>query len=218
MKIWFRIGAEQGGEQSRRQNCSVNLAPRPPLSSRTLQAGKRTSRPLRRGAARCARFSAADQRYPLADTRSIPAVGPRRSFRVQPTGPETAPAAKKLLKTERFFRSGHTTSNRCWCENRSYRKQTSKPHLTGARTPIRDLRFLTLFIDSFAMSNHRRWLKTRRFFQPGRTTSTRFWSKSRSYRKQTVKPLLPGATTTCRDLALRRVLLLPGEIATNELY
>jgi hypothetical protein len=29
--------------------------------------------------------------------------------------------------------------------------------------------------------------------------STRFWSKSRSYRKQTTKPFLPGATTTTRQ-------------------
>jgi hypothetical protein len=31
--------------------------------------------------------------------------------------------------------------------------------------------------------------------------STRFWSKSRSYRKQTTKPFLPGATTACSDTA-----------------
>jgi hypothetical protein len=74
--------------------------------------------------------------------------------------------------------------------------------------------------------------------------STRFWSKSRSYRKQNIKALLPGATTTCKrshfsahlcppfesqmiqrsaafaSAALRagRVLFLPGETATNGLH
>jgi hypothetical protein len=38
-------------------------------------------------------------------------------------------------------------------------------------------------------------LKNEAVFQSGCTTSTRFWSKSRSYRKQTIKPFLPGATT-----------------------
>jgi hypothetical protein len=36
-------------------------------------------------------------------------------------------------------------------------------------------------------------------FQSGCTTSTRFWSKSRSYRKQTTKPFLPGATTAPQE-------------------
>ena len=34
--------------------------------------------------------------------------------------------------------------------------------------------------------------------------STRFWSKSRSYRKQTIKPLLPGATTAQCDAPFLR--------------
>jgi hypothetical protein len=38
--------------------------------------------------------------------------------------------------------------------------------------------------------------------QSGCTTSTRFWSKSRSYRKQATKPFLPGATTAPRDFSL----------------
>jgi hypothetical protein len=200
MKIWFRIGPDQGNEQD---------GPQPP------------------------------ERYRSTFTVSI-CEGGRfnwvRSLQARPPSRQTVPTAKIFreiplagfltvqrdtrLASRTLSRGAHFSgiSNRFWCENRNYRKQTIKPFLTGARTAIRDLRFLTLFIDSFAISDHRRWLRTRRFFQPGRTTSTRFWSKSRSYRKQMVKPLLPGATTTCRDLALRRMLLLPGEIATNELH
>ena len=44
--------------------------------------------------------------------------------------------------------------------------------------------------------------KNETVFQSGCTTSTRFWSKSRSYRKQTIKPFLPGATTAPRDFQL----------------
>src|ERR1700722_6838841 len=41
--------------------------------------------------------------------------------------------------------------------------------------------------------------KNETVFQSGCTTSTRFWSKSRSYRKQTIKPFLPGATTAPQE-------------------
>jgi hypothetical protein len=44
--------------------------------------------------------------------------------------------------------------------------------------------------------------KNEAVFQSGLTTSTRFWSKSRSYRKQTIKPFLPGATTAPRNFPL----------------
>jgi hypothetical protein len=170
MKIWLRIDAEQDGPQQ-------------PAAARSFSASRASSRG-------CARFRAAYQRYPLANSRSVPAVAPRRPFRVQPTGPRTAPATKKLLKTERFFRSGHTTSNRFWCENRSYRKQTIKPCLTGARMHIRHFRFLALFANRFHASNRRSRLKTERFFQSCWTTSNRNWPTNRSSRKQTIKPFL----------------------------
>jgi hypothetical protein len=44
--------------------------------------------------------------------------------------------------------------------------------------------------------------KNEAVFQSGCATSTRFWSKYRSYRKQTIKPFLPGATTAPRDFPL----------------
>jgi hypothetical protein len=49
---------------------------------------------------------------------------------------------------EAFLRSGHTTSNRFWLKNRSDRKQTIKPCLTGARTAFRE----TGFSDNFQIS------------------------------------------------------------------
>jgi hypothetical protein len=44
--------------------------------------------------------------------------------------------------------------------------------------------------------------KNETVFQSGCTTSTRFWPKSRSYRKQTIKPFLLGATTAPREFQL----------------
>jgi hypothetical protein len=43
------------------------------------------------------------------------------------------------------------------------------------------------------------------FLQSAHTISTRFWSKSRSCRKQTTKPFLPGATTACSETAFRSI-------------
>ena len=41
-------------------------------------------------------------------------------------------------KNETVFQSGCTTSNRFWVKNRSYRKQTTKPCLTGSRFARKD--------------------------------------------------------------------------------
>ena len=104
MKICLRTNAERGGEQSPRQDCSVNPAssdsPRSPLwrvSSGTPTTKNPADHPLRRGAACCARLSAGDQCHSL----------------------------------DVHFSNG---SNRFWPANRSSRKQTIKPGLTGART------------------------------------------------------------------------------------
>jgi hypothetical protein len=51
-------------------------------------------------------------------------------------------------------------------------------------------------------------------FAPPDCASTRFWSKSRSCRKQTIKPLLPGATTTCSDLAF--LALFSNNVAKSD--
>jgi hypothetical protein len=55
------------------------------------------------------------------------------------------------------------------------------------------------------------------FLQSARTISTRFWSKSRSYRKQTTKPFLPGATTACTETAFRSIFRISAATPSNEL-
>jgi hypothetical protein len=94
------------------------------------------------------------------------------------------------------------TSNRQWPANRSYRKQTTKPFLTGARTHIRLSPNFTKIAHDFATFESQNtelplwnplW-KTRRFLQSG-GTSNRNWTKNRSCRKQAIKPRLTGART-----------------------
>jgi hypothetical protein len=105
------------------------------------------------------------------------------------SNPQAAPATTKPHKSGQLS----DISNRFWPKNRSYRKQTIKPRLTGARTAFSDSSFL-------------RGVRVRRGGRRGMIQrdgqhfeiSTRFWPKSRRYRKQTIKPFLPGATTTCR--------------------
>src|ERR1700722_14565782 len=100
------------------------------------------------------------------------------------------------------------TSNRKCSTNRCYRKQTTKPFLTGARTHIRPARrgglspnFTKIAHDFAAFESQNTELplwnplwKTRRFLQSG-GTSNRNWTKNRSYRKQAIKPRLTGART-----------------------
>jgi hypothetical protein len=49
------------------------------------------------------------------------------------------------LKREPFSQTGCTTFNRFWPKNRSYRKQTIKPCLTGARMHFRETAFSSNF-------------------------------------------------------------------------
>jgi hypothetical protein len=149
MKFWFRIGPDQGNEQD---------GPQPPPSSCAQPAEKRADHFLRRGTARCARCSVADKRHPLANTRSIPPVVPPCQFQAQPSSPKASPTTEKRREIAQFS----DISNRFWCKNRSYRKQKTKPCLTGARTHIRHFGFRALFANRFHASNRRSWLKTRR--------------------------------------------------------
>src|SRR5271163_4050615 len=70
MKIRFRIGAKQDGEQSRGQDCPVDPTStwslRWPVPTRTPPAKNHAEVFLRRGAACCARLSTADQYHSLA--------------------------------------------------------------------------------------------------------------------------------------------------------
>jgi hypothetical protein len=133
MKMWIGIGAEQDGEQSPRQHCSVNRplswSSRGPITSGAPPTKNPPDKSLRRGTACCARCSPADRRQPLAITRSIPAVASWLRFQPQLASPRTSPEPEKRVETER----SSDISNRFWPKNRSYRKQTTKPRLTGSR-------------------------------------------------------------------------------------
>jgi hypothetical protein len=144
MKIRFRTGAvprsdqrnERSVEQPSRQQQNWPVTPpstrslESPVSTRTPPAENSADRSLRRGAACCARCNAADQNRPLATSRSMPGIAYRLQFRLQPAGKRTALAARESRKNLQF--SG--ISNRFCAKNRSYRKQTIKPSLTGSRT------------------------------------------------------------------------------------
>jgi hypothetical protein len=150
MKMWIGIGAEQDGEQSLRQHCSANpplpWSPRGPVTSGTPPTKTPAEYFLCRGAACCARFSAADQslrrgtaccarcsvadeRYPLASARSIPAVASWLRFQPQATIPRTSPPPEKTRETSQY----PDISTRFWPKSRSYRKHTTKPCLPGSR-------------------------------------------------------------------------------------
>jgi hypothetical protein len=115
------------------------------------------------------------------------------------------------------------TSNRQWPANRCYRKQTTKPCLTGTRTHIRLARRLlggparrggfspnfTKIAHDFATFESRNtelplwdplW-KTRRFLQADRPLlpgSAQYIECDVTYSKQTTAKFLPGATTAYR--------------------
>jgi hypothetical protein len=193
MKIWFRIGAEQGNGQD---------GSHPPERYRSAHSKARAIDFLRRGAVCCARFSVSDQRHPLADTRSLAAVPSPRKFQARSASPKTFPTPEKRRELPHF--SG--ISNRFWPKNRSYRKQMIKPCLTGARTAISDLRLLhpgwfsgTRFSRDFASKLSRIGMLSReplfesRMLQRGvqfSDKSNRNWPANRSYRKQKTKPFL----------------------------
>jgi hypothetical protein len=150
MKIWFRTDPEEGSgqadEQSRRQDCyvdSMSLWPLLwPVSSGTPLIENRADHSLRRAAACSARCSAADVHHPLADACSTSAAIHPRHFTRNAAARRLLAQLKKRVETAQL--SGK--SNRNWPTNRSYRKQTIKPSLTGTRTAISNLRFLASFL------------------------------------------------------------------------
>ena len=174
----------------------------------------------RSGAARLSRT----RRISAERFRQAGRTGGTRLSAALPDTQKAAPATRKLLKIEPFFAKWAPTSNRQWPANRCYRKQRTKPRLTGTRTAIRDFGFLTLFARGSALNfgrvrntgrgprrsqvhlARRQAASTtkspgeiERFCHDDCTTSTRFCAKSRSYTKQMIKPFLPGATTTHCD-------------------
>jgi hypothetical protein len=234
MKIWSRIGPDQGNEQA---------GPLPPERYRSANPNVRFLRPFTVSIRERGQFNGA------------------RPLQAQPPSRQTVPTAKKFreiqlsgfvtvqrdvrLASRTLSRDVHFSgiSNRFWPKNRSYRKQTIKPCLTGARTHIRRFGFLALFADKFHASNRRRRLKTERFFQSCSTTSNRNWPTNRSYRKERIKPSLTETRITRCDFgflalfnavnnreqrrfsatdvrpSLRRTCVtLAGETATNGLH
>jgi hypothetical protein len=151
VKIKLRIGAEHGNAQGKVQHSEQSLrqqdrtvhppspwSPRSHVSSATSPTKNPADGFLRRGAARCARFTVADQRPSLAAARSTPAVLPWLRFLPQPAGQQTASATIQPSKTVQV----PDISNRNWLKNRSGRKQKTKPCLTGARIAQCHARFL----------------------------------------------------------------------------
>ena len=80
-------------------------------------------------------------------------------------------------------------SNRNWPENRSRRKQTTKPRLTETR--------ITHVASRSRTSNRLALSDFREGFAAQTRISNRFWSKNRSHRKQTIKPSLTGSRFAC---------------------
>ena len=163
MRIWFRTAPEQGGnetdEQSRRQHRRVNptwyrslqwpVLSRTPIKNRADHALRRGAACRRSAALDCARCRAADVHHPLADACSTPVAIHPRHFTRNAAARRQLAQLKKRVETVQF--SG--ISNRFWPKNRSYRKQTIKPLLTGARTAISDLRLLPVLLTTASAKN-----------------------------------------------------------------
>ena len=213
MKIRFRIGAEQGNEQegprSPGRYCSANSTVR--SLDPTRLSGARFLRPftllaLTKEGSICegGRFSG------VRRLRALPLV----PIPLLPRQPGLKPGTKLGESEQRS-----DISIRHSPKYRSHRKQTIKPCLSGARIAHSDLRLLhpgcfsgTRFPRDFAsvypacpdegrelsrkgMLSRDPLFESRTLQQDVRfsSSSTRFWSKSRSHRKQTIKPFLPGS-------------------------
>jgi hypothetical protein len=196
MKIWSRIGPDQGNEQD---------GPQPPERHRSANPKVRFLRPLTVSIREGGRFSGA--RPLLAQPPSRQTVPTAKKFREIPLfGSQTvqrdARSASRALSRDVQFCD---VSNRFWRKNRSYRKQTTKPCLTGARTAIGDARFSRDFASLYPACpdegkelSRRGMLSLNPLFE-SRTRqpdvqfsdkSNRSWRANRSYRKQTIKPSL----------------------------
>jgi hypothetical protein len=107
----------------------------------------------------------------------------------------TIPASSWRHILQRFSRGIFGISNRFWAKNRTYRKQTIKPLLTGSRFAYKPFEIRQVSTQNLAPENLR---KTPRFsdfsaFLPG---SAKNIECDVTYSKQTTAPFLPGATTT----------------------
>src|ERR1700722_8830386 len=92
-------------------------------------------------------------------------------------------------KNETVLTKWAPTSNRFWPTNRCYRKQTTKPCLTGTRTHIRpSLNFTKTAPDFAAFESQHTELPLRKLWNP---LWNALWKKIRFL--QTDRPLLPGS-------------------------
>jgi hypothetical protein len=178
MKIWFRIGPDRGNEQD---------GPQPPERYCSAHSTVRFLDPftvlaLTKEGNICegSRFSGARllQAQPVAPTPLL-----SRQHR--------AKSSARLGESEQFS----DKSNRNCPKNRSHRKQTIKPCLTGARIGHSDSRFSRDFASIYPACpddgrelSRRRMLSRNPLFESRMlqrdvqfsSSSTRFWAKSRS--------------------------------------
>jgi len=96
------------------------------------------------------------------------------------------PRAIQIVFKEKFSLQD-CISNRFWSKNRSYRKQTTKPPLTGSRIVIRHFE-----IPSHSITQQSGFYKWSRPLLPG---SAQNIENDVTYSKQTIGKFLPGATT-----------------------
>ena len=123
----------------------------------------------------------------------------------------TTPASSRQPITERSSRRISGISNRFWPKNRSYRKQTIKPLLTGSRFAHKLFEICQISTQNLAPDS---LIKTPRFsdfsaFLPG---SAQNIENDVTSRKQTTGKFLPGATTTHPRLAVQLTNRHPNPI------
>jgi hypothetical protein len=110
----------------------------------------------------------------------------------------TMPTSSWRHMLERSSREISGISNRFWAKNRTCRKQTIKPLLTGSRFAYKFFEIRQVFSQNLAPENLRKTPGFSDFsaFLPG---SAQKVESDVTYSKQTTAPFLPGATTAqCR--------------------
>jgi hypothetical protein len=108
------------------------------------------------------------------------------------------PASSWRHILKRSSRGISGASNRFWAKNRTYRKQTIKPLLTGSRFAYKLFEIRQVFTQNLAALNPKSYERFVNFrpFLPG---SAQKVESDVTYSKQTTAPFLPGATTAqCR--------------------
>jgi len=109
-----------------------------------------------------------------------------------------ASAARKSRAIRIVFKESFSTqnriSNRFWTKNRSHRKQTTKPLLTGSRFAHKQFSFF-----AHSVAQHRGFCEWSRPLLPG---SAQNIENDVTYSKQTIGEFLPGATTHISDVTL----------------